>query len=153
MLPPCKADSWRSAACSKCVSRLLVCLLLSFWQCTPVAGETPAGSPPSEIYIDELIDPASAETDFDAVYREYMEQPPGLRYLRAELLHYREDRDNAGESIENAAQLLYRRETLEYGELEVEAALLDVNSAAGRTTDPDTGMLLTLRQRDYAINF
>lgn len=105
----------------------------------------------TEAYVDQLIDPAIGPDDFDPVYRKLIEQPQGRRYFGAQLHHFSEDRDGQGVTSENGLLLNWRRETRNYGELEAEAALLNVSSDASRTEQPSTGTLLTLRQHDFAL--
>jgi hypothetical protein len=125
--------------------------LLPFWQCTLAAEEVPSDNTPPEKYIDQLIDPDAPDDDFDPVYRERIEQPQGRRYLGVQLHHFQEDRNGQGLTYENGLLVKWRRETRDYGDFEAEGALLGVSSDAGRSEQPSTGTLLTLRQHDFAI--
>lgn len=106
----------------------------------------------SQAYIDQLIDPGSTDEYADPDYELLMQQPAGRRSLGAEYVHFLEDRDTQGLSRENGLQLSWRRETLNYGELDAEAALLNVSGATVGNNDPETGSRFTLRQYDFALN-
>lgn len=146
-----QAGSGRSTAYSKCIFGHIVCLLLPLSQCALAAEEVPAGAGITEAYVDQLIDPTIGPDDYDPVYRKLVEQPQGRRYIGAQLHHFSEDRTGKGVTRENGLLLNWRRETRNFGELEAEGALLNVSSDAGRSEQPSTGTLLTLRQHDFAI--
>lgn len=151
MLAPRQAGSRRSTAYSKCIFGHIACLLLPFWQCALAAEEVPAEAGATAAYVDQLIDPTIGPDDYDPVYRKLVEQPQGRRYFGAQLHHFSEDRTGQGVTYENGLLLNWRRETRNFGELEAEGALLDISADAGRSEQPSTGTLLTLRQHDFAI--
>jgi hypothetical protein len=106
----------------------------------------------SQAYIDQLIDTDGVEEYADPDYEALMQQPPGRRTFNAEYVNYLEDRDMLGMYRENGLQLLWRRETLDYGELEADAAILDVSGSRRGDYDSTTGGRFTLRQHDFALN-
>jgi hypothetical protein len=128
------------------------CLLpaLLFFPLSAVAIDPESGN--GETYVDQLIDTDVIDEDVDPVYLELSAQPPGRRYLGTRLYHFRESREGQGVTGETGLQVDWRRETYDYGELELDAALMKVNADAGRTERPATGSLLTLRQHDFALN-
>jgi len=152
---PSKADSTEAVAGSgkRSVGRAIVLLpaLLLFPLHVTAVGPEPEPDA-ADVYIDQLIDPATIEEDIDPVYRELSEQPPGRRYLGTRLYHFSDQREGQGFSHENGVQVDWRRETYNYGELEVTGALLDVTADRERSDKPSTGSLLTVRQHDFAVN-
>lgn len=153
MNAPRKAGSGkRAAGTGQRKLRLPACLLPVLLLCPPFAVAVELEPGTVEPYVDQLIDTGVIDEGIDPVYLELSAQPPGRRYLDTRLYHFRESREGQGVSRETGLQVDWRRETYDYGELEVEAALMGINADAGRSDLPDSGSLLTLRQHDFALN-
>jgi hypothetical protein len=128
----------------RCLSTGIVCL------CVLVAVPRRVHADQPQPYVDRLIEPSTGDDAVDPVYQQLMEQPPGHRFLGLEVLHYAEDRDAQGIQREDGLALNWRRETLNYGELEAEASVTGVSDAAAYPYGPGSGGMLTLRQHDFA---
>ena len=76
----------------------------------------------SVIYEDVLIDPDIAGQQFAEELIDYEAAPPGRRYLGIGYQHYQE-RQSPYDLTENGLVLTARRETRDYGEFDLQAAL------------------------------
>ena len=97
--------------------------LLQAVEVTPTGPVTTAAVPvPGAFYQDQLIEPGLDEKLFDEEYIELEAEPEGRRFFSLEYQHYREDQ-KPDDLSENGLVLNWRRETRDYGEFDLEAAL------------------------------
>ncbi len=133
----------------------------------PIAQDTTATQPLPEVqpdtisepttaaavttgYVDQLIDPALAEEpEFDDLETEDAAQS-GRRFYNAEYVHFSSDRTRSGRTSENVLNLRGLRETLNYGEFEVNIAANTIDSSIDGTATGSSG-IFTLKQRDFAL--
>jgi hypothetical protein len=116
-------------------------LTVLLWACTPVPVT-------GEEYHDMLIDPdAAGESALDAWDLEDAE-PEGRRFYSVEYQHYRDDYYD--DSIENGLLLQWRRETLDFGDLSLDATVR--NGGETNLANQSTGGQFTLRQRGFALD-
>ncbi len=116
-------------------------LTVLLWACipVPVAGE---------VYQDRLIEPdAAGETATDAWDLEDVE-PEGRRFYSVEYQHYRDD--YIDDSNENGLLFQWRRETLDYGELSLDATVRNGNGD-DLARNSTSGQFI-LRQRGFALD-
>jgi len=102
----------------------------------------------TEAYVDRLIDPGAAagtEADF---WLDEQPEPEGRRFYSIEYQHYRQDYLDS--STENGVLLNWRRETLDYGDLSLEAAVR--NGGEEAITRHGTSGQFTFRQRAFALD-
>lgn len=152
MNAPRKAGSTeRAAGTAQRNLRLPACLLPAILLLPPFVAAADPESVTGAAYVDQLIDTNAIDEGVDPVYLELSAQPEGRRYLDTRLYHFRESREGQGVARETGLQVDWRRETHDYGELEVDAALMGISADAGRTDRPASGALLTLRQHDFAL--
>jgi len=105
-------------------------LLLVLFSGPPQAGEVTSTEPattaadpvPGVLYQDLLIEPGLDEQLFDEEFLEQEAEPEGRRFLSLGYRHYREDQD-PDDLTEDGLLLNWRRETRDYGEFDLEAAL------------------------------
>jgi len=116
-------------------------LMLVLWARTPVAGA-------AAVYHDRLIDPDTAG-EFAADARDLEDtEPEGRRFYSVEYQHYRQDYyDN---SSENGVLFQWRRETLDYGDLSLDANVR--NGGESGIVRQSTGGQFTFRQRGFALD-
>jgi hypothetical protein len=116
-------------------------LTVLLWICIPVPVT-------AEIYQDRLIEPeAAGEAGVDAWEQEDAE-PEGRRFYSVEYQHYRQDYYDA--SNENGVLLQWRRETLDYGDLSLDASVR--NGGETELSSRSTGGQFTLRQRGFVLD-
>ena len=97
--------------------------LLQAGEVTSTDPATTAADPvPGVLYQDRLIEPGLDEQLFDEEFLEQEAEPEGRRFLSIEYQHYREDQQ-LDDLTENGLVLNWRRETRDYGEFDLEAAL------------------------------
>jgi len=110
-----------------------------------VGADNPPAQPAPPVaaaaYIDQLIDPALADDATADAWQTGAPELQGQRFYSVEYKHYQE-RQDADDLIENGVQVNWHRETLDYGEFQLEAAgyqgdnerLNFDNSGGGRVT-------------------
>ena len=102
----------------------------------------------AEVYHDRLMEPDSAG-EFVAEPWEFEDAgPEGRRYYSLEYQHYRQDYYDT--SSENGLLLQWRRETLDFGDLSLDATVR--NGGESELARHSTGGQFTLRQRGFALN-
>jgi hypothetical protein len=116
-------------------------LMLVLWASTPV-------SEAAEVYHDRLIDPDTVSEFAAEAWDLEDAEPEGRRFYSVEYQHYRQDYyDN---SNENGVMLQWRRETLDYGDLSLDASVR--NGGESDMVRHSTGGQFTLRQRGFALD-
>jgi hypothetical protein len=116
-------------------------LTLVVWTCTPASGA-------AEVYQDKLIDPDTAG-EFAADARDLEDaEPEGRRFYSVEYQHYRQDYYDT--SSENGVLFQWRRETLDYGDLSLDASVR--NGGESEIVSHSTGGQFTFRQRGFALD-
>jgi hypothetical protein len=120
--------------------RLTVCVSVSLWLLLmPGAASAAEPLPPSAVpatesppvaagYVDQLIDPATADKLYADELLDEETEPQGRRFFSIEYQHYQE-RQDPDDLTENGLLLNWRRETLDYGDFHLEAS--------GRKSDSD----------------
>ena len=83
---------------------------------------TVADPVPGILYQDRLIEPGLDEQLLDEEFLEQEAEPEGRRFFSLEYQHYREDQA-LDDLTENGLVLNWRRETRDYGEFDLQAAL------------------------------
>lgn len=101
----------------------------------------------AEAYQDLLIDPELAGSPDEFLAGEETE-PEGLRFYSIEYQHYRQDYVDSSE--ENGMLLNWRRDTLDLGELSLEATIR--NGGEESITRHNTSGQATFRQRGFALD-
>jgi len=111
------------------------------WACIPARIS-------AEIYHDRLIDPDTAG-EFASDGRDIEDvEPEGRRFYSVEYQHYRQDYfDDANE---DGLLFQWRRETLDLGELSLDATVR--NGGGADFASQSTGGQFTLRQRGFALD-
>jgi hypothetical protein len=124
---------------------LVLCSALLPLLAPSVGADTPPVQPAPPVaaaaYIDQLIDPALADDATADAWQTGAPELQGQRFYSVEYKHYQE-RQDADDLIENGVQVNWHRETLDYGEFQLEAAgyqgdnerLNFDNSGGGRVT-------------------
>ncbi len=105
----------------------------------------------SEIYVDQYI----KESDLAIIEsaRQEENQLLGRRSLAVEYRYYSDQDDFLGDETEQGLYANYRRETLHYGELDVELSLSDFSQDSSNFSDREgRGGLVTLRQIDMPFS-
>jgi hypothetical protein len=116
-------------------------LTLVVWACAPASGA-------AEVYQDRLIDPDTAG-EFAADARDLEDaEPEGRRFYSIEYQHYRQDYYD--DSSENGVLFQWRRETLDYGDLSLDASVR--NGDESDMVRHSTGGQFTFRQRGFALD-
>ena len=106
---------------------------------------------PATAYVDQLIDPASSDDQYADGWQREEQELQGRRFFSIEYQHYQERYYKAGDLDEDGVQLNWRRETLDYGEFQLDASgyrgdndqLSFDNSGGGR---------FTLNQYDFVLD-
>lgn len=114
----------------------------------PLSVSFPAGAAETA-YVDQLIDPSSTDDLYADELQAEKTEVQGRRFFSIEYQHYQE-RQNADDLTENGVQLNWQRETLDYGEFQLEASgyqgdndqLLFDNSGGGRFTLNQFGFVI-----------
>jgi hypothetical protein len=113
--------------------RLTACVSVSLWLLLmPGAASAAEPLPPSAVpatesppvaagYVDQLIDPATADKLYADELLDEETEPQGRRFFSIEYQHYQE-RQDPDDLTENGLVLNWRRETLDYGEFQLEAS-------------------------------
>jgi hypothetical protein len=123
------------------IGRTGALLMLLLWASIPAQVT-------AEAYHDKLIEPDTAsESALDAWDLEDVE-PEGRRFYSVEYQHYRDDYYD--DSIENGLLLQWRRETLDYGDLSLDATVR--NGGESDLASHSTGGQFILRQRGFALD-
>lgn len=124
---------------------LVLCSALLPLMAPSVGADNPPAQPAPPVaaaaYIDQLIDPALADDATADAWQTGAPELQGQRFYSVEYKHYQE-RQDADDLIENGVQVNWHRETLDYGEFQLEAAgyqgdnerLNFDNSGGGRVT-------------------
>jgi hypothetical protein len=124
---------------------LVLCSALLPLMAPSVGADNPPVQPAPPVaaaaYIDQLIDPALADDATADAWQTGAPELQGQRFYSVEYKHYQE-RQDADDLIENGVQVNWHRETLDYGEFQLEAAgyqgdnerLNFDNSGGGRVT-------------------
>jgi len=115
---------------------------------TPSAKATDK-SVAADTYVDQLIEPGQDGRLFDSELREEEAEPEGRRFLSVEYQYYR-DKRSPYDDWENGVLLNGRRETLNYGELDLSGALRKGNQQSFQ--DDSGNAQFTLRQYDFALS-
>jgi len=102
----------------------------------------------AEAYQDRLIDPEAAAAPKGDFWRDEEAEPEGRRFYSLEYQHYQQD--DIERSSENGVLFTWRRETLDYGDLSLEAAAR--NGGDESITRHDTSGQFTFRQRGFALD-
>ena len=127
---------------------LSLCLALA---CTfPCATRPASAAPAGSGYVDQLIDPDTADQLYADELRDEAAVPQGRRFFSIEYQHYRERRQ-PGDLTENGLQLNWRRETLNYGEFQLEASARKGDSDR-QFSDVSGDGRFTLNQFGFAID-
>ena len=120
----------------------------------PEFGTTPPpplARPPPPAYVDQLIEGAGAEAQ-GAMAMEDAPLLPGQRYASAEYRVEARSPPGGGHGIEQGIQVQMRRETLDYGDFHLDAALRDTSPAPGDTTvSRRQGARFTLYQDRFPV--
>ena len=116
-------------------------LTLVLWASIPVTVA-------AEAYQDRLIDPDTAGEFAADAWQPEATEPEGRRFYSIEYQHYRQD--HYDDSSENGVLLQWRRETLDFGDLSLDATAR--NGAEDNLASHSTGGQFTFRQRGFALN-
>ena len=110
-----------------------------------------AGTPPSEIYVDQVIDEASLAKQLEAEATERVLAPgwsPGS--LGVTYRYYNNDVDDRAELTEHGAELRWLQETQENGSYEIQIEGL-TSEGYNESREPN-GHRIQVRQNNYVIN-
>jgi len=102
----------------------------------------------AEAYLDRLINPDAAAVPEEEFWRDEEAEPEGRRFYSLEYQHYQQD--DIERSSENGVLLTWRRETLDYGDLSLEAAVR--NGGEETITRHEKSGQFTFRQRAFALD-
>ncbi len=102
-----------------------------------------------EVYVDQYMT-ESELLSFDEDDEE--NQPPGRRLLEAEYQYYLNRDDFLGDETEQGLHARYRRETLDYGELDFEVSLSDFTQDDNTRNHEGSDALVTIRQTGMPIS-
>ncbi|MBL4850864.1 MAG: hypothetical protein JKY90_01080 [Gammaproteobacteria bacterium] len=126
------------------------------WQKTATDEPQPADTAQTsteatpEIYLDQYITESDLTTIESA--RQEEAQLLGRRSLAVEYRYYSDQDDFLGDETEQGLYVNYRRETLHYGELDVELSLSDFSQSSSNFSNREgSGGLVTLRQIDMPL--
>jgi len=123
------------------VSRTVLPAFILIVMCGQAAAAT-------EAYRDRLIDPDAAALPEEDFWRDEESEPEGRRFYSIEYQHYQQD--NIDSSSEDGVLLNWRRETLDYGDLSVDAVVR--NGGEEIITRHETSGQFTFRQRAFALD-
>jgi len=124
--------------------------LLQAGEVTSTGPATTAVDPVAGVlYQDQLIEPGLDQQLFDEEFLELEAEPEGRRFFSLEYQHYREDRGRV-DLRENGLVLNWRRETRDYGEFDLEAALRDGDHQPFSDTSGSGRFILN--QYDFALD-
>ncbi|HXZ49028.1 MAG TPA: hypothetical protein VEG27_08405 [Usitatibacter sp.] len=114
----------------------------------PVKRPAPAAPAP---YVDQLIEGAAPESEA-AIPAEEAALAPGQRYLSAEYRAEEREPPGGGHTLEQGVAVSMRRETLNYGDFYLDAAIRHTQLAPGdlSVSRPDGGRF-TLYQEDFPL--
>jgi len=102
----------------------------------------------AEVYLDRLIEPDAAGEFGAEVWETEDAAQEGRRFYSIEYQHYRQDYFDT--SDEDGLLLQWRRETLDFGDLSLDATVR--NGGESGLARHSTGGQFTLRQRGFALN-
>ena len=104
------------------------------------------------LYVDNYLfdDASSAEADFGE--RELAPEPFGRRYVELEAGYYTAEDDLLGNDLEQGLAFRFGRETLNWGTIDIEASLADVESDYLSREAQDTFGTLTLRHSAMPVS-
>lgn len=107
--------------------------------------------PEAKPYVDQLIEGAGAEPESTGTIGEG-QAVPGRRYVSAEYRVEARDPPSGGHGLEQGFELHLRRETLNFGDLYLDAGVRDTHSAPGDVSvDRRNGARLALYQEQFPI--
>jgi len=112
----------------------------------PATGTVPVAA----AYVDQLIDPERADEQYADELLEEETEPQGRRFLSIQYQHYRERKD-PDDLTENGLLLNWQRETLDYGEFQLEASGRKSNSDQPFSDTSGNGRF-TLNQYGFVID-
>jgi len=131
-------------------SMLLLCLLSMPGTQVNAEDSTPTPATGTQTaYVDQLIDPLAPGSE-EFLGEDEREQPEGFRSFSTEYRHFQQRIDTAGKSYEDGVILHGRRETRNYGELEMFATTRYERPLSGFDEPNNIGGRLTLRQYGFA---
>ncbi len=115
-------------------------------------GPPPRAAPPKpKPYVDQLIEGGPAESEASIPVDEAA-MAPGQRYFSAEYRAEGRYPPGGGHGLEQGLELHARRETLDYGDLYLEAGLRDTSLAAGdASVQRRDGARFTLYQQHFPV--
>jgi hypothetical protein len=102
----------------------------------------------AEAYLDRLIDPDAVAVPEAEFWRDEESEPEGRRFYSVEYQHYQQD--YIDRSSEHGVLLNWQRETLDYGDLSLEATVR--NGGEEAITRHETSGQFTFRQRAFALD-
>lgn len=119
-------------------------------QDTRVKQAPSATAPDPQVYVDAYL---ADDPDYvDRLLEDHAGNKPGRRSLDLASHYYRNDDDFLGTETEAGINLHYRRETLNYGEIDVESSVNNYDYDRLNQVDQDTSLLLTLRQTEMPLD-
>lgn len=118
----------------------------------PLIGQAESGVDDSsdELYQDEYL--LEDDASIYDIYIDDYEALLGRRFFATEVVYYKNDASVFGHQLEQGVRMRWRRETLNFGELEADIVFSDIDREFFASQHSNTEAMITLRQRGAPIS-